>query len=98
MNIALFSDCYTPIKNGVVTSLLQLKEGLEKIGHNVYVVTVEAPGYIVEDPRVLRLPSFRVGLGSELRFTLAHQVPIYLSDAGESNRHRAHPHRVCRGL
>ena len=30
MNIAIFSDAYIPIKNGVTTSVVQLKEGLEK--------------------------------------------------------------------
>lgn len=76
MNIALFSDCYVPIKNGVVTSILQLKEGLEKKGHNVIVITVEVPDYIDNDKNVFRLPSIHAGLGSEQRFAFFNQGAI----------------------
>ena len=34
MNIALFSDCYTPTKNGVVTVIIQLRKMLEQLGHH----------------------------------------------------------------
>ena len=40
MNIALFSDCYTPTKNGVVTVIIQLRKMLEQMGHHVVVVAV----------------------------------------------------------
>ncbi len=40
MNIALFTDCYPPTKNGVVTVVVQLKKILEEMGHHVVVVTV----------------------------------------------------------
>ncbi|HOJ65280.1 MAG TPA: glycosyltransferase [Spirochaetota bacterium] len=76
MNIALFTDCYKPIKNGVVTSVLQLKDGLEEKGHNVFVITVEVPNYIEKDENIYRMQSFKVGLGTEQRFGLFHQGPI----------------------
>lgn len=64
MNIAIFSDAYIPIKNGVTTSVVQLKEGLEKRGHNVIVITVDVPDYEEKDPNVYRLPSINASFGS----------------------------------
>ncbi|MBN2546050.1 MAG: glycosyltransferase [Spirochaetes bacterium] len=76
MNIALFTDCYLPIKNGVVTSVMQLKEGLESKGHNVIVIAPEVPNYIDKDKNIYRLPSVKLGLGTEQRFAFYHQGPI----------------------
>jgi 1,2-diacylglycerol 3-alpha-glucosyltransferase len=78
MNIALFTDAYLPIKNGVVTSILQLKEGLEKRGHNVLIITVEVPHYTDTDNNIFRLPSIKAGLGTEQPFRLGvfHWGPV----------------------
>ncbi len=40
MRILLTSDAYTPITNGVVTSLVNLKKGLVQLGHEVRVLTL----------------------------------------------------------
>ena len=40
MRIGIFTDTYTPYINGVTTSVLMLKKGLEKKGHKVYVISV----------------------------------------------------------
>lgn len=57
MNIGLFSDTYTPEINGVVSSVVTLKEELEKNGHNVFVVTTHPKLTEVEySGNVLRLP------------------------------------------
>lgn len=63
MRIGLFTDTYPPFINGVSTSVLMLKQGLEKLGHEVYVVTVndESFSYKKEDG-VLKIPSFPIGL------------------------------------
>lgn len=53
MNIALFSDCFLPSKNGVITSILQLKEGLEKRGHHVVVVSVKGKNSEKNPPDML---------------------------------------------
>jgi len=39
MNIALFTETWSPQINGVVTHIATLKEGLTKLGHNVLIVT-----------------------------------------------------------
>ena len=42
MRIGIFTDTYEPFINGVTTSVLMLKKSLEKKGHTVYIVTVNA--------------------------------------------------------
>ncbi len=63
MRIGLFTDTYPPFINGVSTSVLMLKQGLEKLGHEVYVVTVndEAFSYKKEE-NILRIPGIPVGI------------------------------------
>ncbi len=58
MKIGLLSDAYYPITGGVSTSLLMLKEGLIKMGHEVYVITPTARGYKEydkNDPHMIRI-------------------------------------------
>ncbi len=40
MKILITTDTYAPVVNGVVTSLLNLKQGLEDLGHEVRVLTL----------------------------------------------------------
>ena len=40
MRIGLFTDSYPPYINGVSTSVENLRNALTKLGHTVYVVTV----------------------------------------------------------
>jgi len=65
MRIGIFTDSYSPFINGVTTSVLMLKKGLEKKGHTVYVVTVNADNmkYKTEEKgKVLRLPGVPIGI------------------------------------
>lgn len=73
MRIAIFSDCYTPVKNGVVTSIAQLKAGLEADGHEVLIFTVAAGGHEDTEAGVIRFRSLPVGLGTELAFGFVNQ-------------------------
>ncbi len=41
MRVALFTETYLPYLNGIVTHVKILKEGLEKLGHEVLIVTAE---------------------------------------------------------
>jgi len=66
MRIALFSDCYTPVRNGVVSLLRTLKVGLEREGDRV-LLFAPSPHFegwqLNEDPRepgLLRVPSLPV--------------------------------------
>ncbi len=65
MRIGIFTDSYTPFINGVTTSVLMLKKGLEKKGHTVYVVTVNNENMkykLDEKGKVLRLPGVPIGI------------------------------------
>lgn len=72
MNIGLFADCYPPAASGVVTSLLHLRRGLERRGHNVLVFAVSTPG----QPRLADtdhcFPSLPFNRASGFRFGLVN--------------------------
>jgi glycosyltransferase involved in cell wall biosynthesis len=55
MRIALFSECYTPVANGVVTSVRTLRDTLRGWGHTVALFAPGAP-QPDDDPDVFRLP------------------------------------------
>ncbi len=55
MRIALFTECYSPVTNGVVTSVTTLRETLVAQGHRVFLF---APGttHKEDDEDIVRLP------------------------------------------
>ncbi len=55
MRIAIFSECYTPVLNGVVTSVVNLREALMDMGHTVYVFAPGTP-QPDDDEMIFRLP------------------------------------------
>lgn len=57
MKIGLFTDTYYPQINGVATSVLILKENLERLGHQVYVFTTTDPDATENERNVYRMPS-----------------------------------------
>lgn len=74
MRIGLFTDTYPPYINGVSTSVLMLKQGLEKLGHKVYVVTVNSESFSYKkDENVLMIPGIPTGI---LDFRLTGLYPI----------------------
>ncbi len=73
MNIGIFTDCHTPTKNGVVTSIVHLKEGLERRGHHVIIFTVDSPQYEETDPTIYRFPSIPFNSGIEIRLGIVNQ-------------------------
>ena len=65
MRVGIFTDTYTPFINGVTTSVLMLKKGLEKKGHQVFIVTVnpENMHFKLEDNgKIIRLPGIPTGI------------------------------------
>lgn len=76
MNIGIFTDCYYPQINGVVTSTIILKEELEKRGHNVTIITVKVPGYVDNEPGILRVPSIPFRKWKEFRIGLIYPYSI----------------------
>lgn len=65
MRIGLFTDSYPPYINGVSTSVVCLQKALEKKGHQVFIVTVNAEkmGYKYEnDNKIIRIPGIPIGI------------------------------------
>lgn len=61
MRIGLFADTYTPDINGVVSSIVTLQEGLQELGHEVFVVTTHANLLATKfENNVLRLPGIEI--------------------------------------
>ncbi len=52
MRIGIFTDQYYPIISGVVTSIKMLYEGLEKLGHEVYIFTSLDLDEYEDDPEI----------------------------------------------
>ena len=65
MRIGLFTDTYPPHINGVATSVCMLKTALEKMGHQVFLVTVnpDKMKYVYEDGgKTIKIPGLPVGI------------------------------------
>lgn len=58
MRIAVFTECYRPTRNGVVSSVETFKEYLGELGCHVKVFAPSYPGYHETDADVHRFPSF----------------------------------------
>lgn len=74
MRIGLFTDTYPPYINGVSTSVLMLKQGLESLGHEVYVVTVNSENFhYKKEDNVLMIPGVPIGI---LDFRMTSLYPL----------------------
>lgn len=73
MRIGLFTDTYYPEKNGVAVSTYQLKQGLEALGHQVYVFTIKNREAEPDD-HVIRLRAVRAVVvdGQRMALPLFH--------------------------
>lgn len=77
LNIALFSECYHPMRNGVVVSVASFTRVLTELGHNVTIFTVRHPDQEGPEEGVVRFPS--VTLPISVRYPLA--IPIATGEA-----------------
>ena len=65
MRIGIFTDTYPPYINGVSTSIAMLESALMKLGHEVFIVTVNPENLhyqFSEDERIIRLPGIPIGI------------------------------------
>ena len=62
MKILLTTDWFTPAVNGVVTSVLNLRRGLEDLGHEVRVLTLSRSSSSFVQDGVYYLRSMGVGV------------------------------------
>lgn len=61
MKILITTDWYSPVINGVVTSVLNLKRELEERGHEVRVLTLAIDGHHRKDKNIYYMQSFTIG-------------------------------------
>jgi 1,2-diacylglycerol 3-alpha-glucosyltransferase len=90
MKIALFSDTYLPSKNGVATSLAQLKRELTLLGHTVYIYTAKEPDAKAED-NVFRSSSIDIHLKIDSRVAFAN-IPRITAKIKKDNIDIIHTH------
>ena len=57
MNIGIFTDSYLPETNGVAVSTKMLKDELNNLGHNAYIITTANPQRTTVEGGVYSLPS-----------------------------------------
>ncbi len=70
MKIAIFTEVYRPIVNGVVTSVDSLAEQLRALGHDVFTFAPHIPKGAESAGRVFRMPSLPLPARTEYRLTL----------------------------
>ena len=76
MRIGIFTETYTPYISGLVTSEVMLKKALEKLGHEVYVVTANLESFKYEydeKEKVLKIPGVPTGI-YDARLTSAYPI------------------------
>ena len=74
MKIAFFTNCYKPLINGVVSSIVSLKEAYEKRGHHIYIFAPRVEGYTDQAMNVFRYRS--VNLTTKVKYPIA--IPLSL--------------------
>lgn len=92
MNVAIFSDCYLPSKNGVVTVIEQLRESLTKQGHHVVIVTVKNEQETEESPDIYRAVAIPAGMGMKDQFLGFPWLPKVLKYLRRNNIELIHCH------
>ena len=76
MRIGIFTDSYPPYINGVSTSIVMLEKELRKMGHQVYIITVNDKGHKYKyEKNVIRIPGIPVGI-YDYRFTSIYPIRI----------------------
>ena len=85
MNIALFTDSYLPTRDGVVSSILAYRQGLEKEGHRMLIFAPELDG-AKKEAGVFRYasvkfppyPEYRAAIFPHVSSSLAKKMDIQL--------------------
>lgn len=75
MRVAVFSDSYTPILNGVSVSVEALVDELRIAGHSVHVYTSRYPKHRDSDPNVWRFPSVKLPFFPQYPFAVPPFFP-----------------------
>src|SRR6266850_1170556 len=57
MRVGLFTNNYLPFRGGVTTAVSTLRQGLEALGHDVWIFAPHSSSPLADLPRVFRYPS-----------------------------------------
>ena len=68
MKIGIFTDAYTPQINGVVTSVCTLKEELEKLGHEIFIITSMVPNYEDKEKNIIESHMFPLNIKAKPKY------------------------------
>lgn len=68
--VALFTECYKPIVNGVVASIDALRDGLRAQGVDVLTIAPHVPGFVDDARDVVRIPSLPLPTPTAYRLCL----------------------------
>ncbi len=74
MKIAFFTNCYKPLINGVVSSIISLKEAFEKKGHEILIFAPQMESYKDEEENIFRYRS--INLTQKVKYPIA--IPLSL--------------------
>jgi len=72
MRIGIFTETYEPFISGVVTSVKMLKSSLEKMGHEVFIVTANLEDMhhsYDEEKKILKIPGVPLKKLYDIRLT-----------------------------
>ena len=72
MRIAFFTNCYKPLINGVVSSIVSLKNAYEKKGHSTFVFAPKVNGFVDREDNIFRYHS--VNLTNKVKYPIA--IPL----------------------
>lgn len=77
LSIAIFSECYHPMRNGVVVSVASFARRLTELGHRVTIFTARHPDQRGEEEGIYRFPS--ITFPTRARYPVA--LPLATGDA-----------------
>lgn len=83
MRIGIFTEAYTPIVSGVVTSTKLLLAEFRRRGHDARLYTPRYPGWTDDEPGVARFPSARFPVRSWIPITLPYSRRL-IKEIGEA--------------
>ena len=93
VRIAFFTNCYKPLVNGVVTSIVSLKEAYQRKGHDVYIFAPKVEDYLDQEKNVFRYRSVNVTgkLKYPLPIPLSFRVKKVITEFNPDIIHIHHP-------
>lgn len=93
MRILQVSDAYLPFPGGVGEHIYNLKKYLERLGHEVYVLTSGYPGLteevdtnVIRRGRVVLTPALKIFNHTQLTLTFDPGLPAFLKDFYRKNK------------